>query len=310
MSRTQPISDRNEIQRLINEHGRWWHEIELAPGIITPGDDSNREKLPILEKLGLAKSMKGTRALDIGCSDGYFSFELEKRGAEVTAIDFVPEDYTGFSVAKKILGSSTKYKMDNAYNLNPTDYGYFDIVFFLGVLYHLRKPQAALDAVRSVMKPGGQLFVATFLIDEHVLLPDGSVTTLDDLNPVLTEIPLWQAYKGGVLNGDFTNSFAPNMCALRVALEEAQFRIISEEKLPGAGFARAEATDEPMAAKYRVLDGRLEETPFDPSVPYYLDEEGAEHTLTGRRPDNVKSDEKPGSPQEQRKKRWWWKRSR
>lgn len=295
-NRRKAITNPDEIQRLVEKHGRWWHEIELAPGIVTPGDDSNRKKLPILEEIGLPSDVGGLRALDIGCSDGFFSFDLEKRGAEVVAMDFVPEDYIGLSVAGKILGSSVSYRMDNVYNLDPGSYGYFDIVFFLGVLYHLRKPLAALDAIRSVMKPGAQLFVATFMIDEHVMLPDGSVTTLQELNPVLTDIPLWQAYPGDVLNGDFTNCSAPNMTALKVALEEAQFRVENTKALPGAGFARATAVSDELAAKYRTLDGRLQESPFDPSVPYYLDEEGSEHTLTGRRPDNqAPADERPDS---------------
>ena len=46
------ITDPTEIRRLIEEHGRWWHEIELAPGVVTPGDDSNRMKLPILDAIG------------------------------------------------------------------------------------------------------------------------------------------------------------------------------------------------------------------------------------------------------------------
>jgi hypothetical protein len=136
------------------------------------------------------------------------------------------------------------------------------------------------------MKPAGQLFVATFLIDDHIVLPDGSVTTLEALNPILKQIPLWQAYPGGELNGDFTNCFAPNFRALHVALEEAQFRVEASQARPGAGFARAVAVNDELAEKYRVLDARIHETPFDPSVPYYLDEEGAKHDLTGRRPDN------------------------
>src|SRR5438105_6590169 len=105
------ITDSKTIERLIAEHGRWWHEIEVAPGIVTPGDDSNRMKLPILDSLGLPQKMAGWRALDIGCSDGYFSFEMEKRGAEVVAIDFVPETYTGFATARKILDSKVAYRM-------------------------------------------------------------------------------------------------------------------------------------------------------------------------------------------------------
>src|SRR5688500_17548421 len=128
------IHDVNEIRRLIEEHGRWWHEIELAPGVITPGDDSNRSKLPILDALGFPTDMSGLRALDIGCSDGYFTFEMERRGAQVVAMDFVPDTYTGFATARRILGSRAEYRMDNVYNLTPEDYGMFDIVLFMGVL--------------------------------------------------------------------------------------------------------------------------------------------------------------------------------
>src|SRR5690349_23861076 len=107
------ITDERVIRELIAEHGRWWHEIEVAPGIVTPGDDSNRMKLPILDGIGLPRDMRGMRALDIGCSDGYFSFEMERRGASVVAIDFVPETYTGFATVRKILDSSVEYRMDN-----------------------------------------------------------------------------------------------------------------------------------------------------------------------------------------------------
>jgi len=89
-----------------------------------------------------------------------------------------------------------------------------------------------------------------------------------------------------MLNGDFTNCFAPNMRALHVALGDSGFQVEASKELSGAGFARATAIDNRIADKYRILDSRIHESPFDPSVPYYLDEEGAEHTLTGRRPDN------------------------
>jgi tRNA (mo5U34)-methyltransferase len=281
--RTAGITDPAEIRRLIAEHGRWWHEIELAPGIITPGDDSNRSKLPILDDLGLPHDMRGLRALDIGCSDGYFSFEMEGRGANVVAIDFVPEDYTGFATSRKILGSTVEYRMDNVYNLSPESHGIFDVVLFMGVLYHLRKPLAALDAIRSVMKDGSRLFAGTMMIDEHVLLPDGSVTTLAALNPILANVPLWQAYPADSLNGDFTNCFAPNRRALEVALSEAQFRVEATRTVSMGGYARAVAVNDETAAKYQRLDGRLETAPFDPSVPYFLDEEGAVHDVTPRR---------------------------
>jgi tRNA (mo5U34)-methyltransferase len=308
-TRKPAITDPKIIRELIAQHGRWWHEIEVAPGIVTPGDDSNRMKLPILERLGLPSDLSGRRALDIGCSDGYFSFELERRGADVVAIDFVPETYTGFATARQILGSGVTYRMDNVCNLAPESHGSFDVVLFLGVLYHLRKPLAALDAIRSVMKAGGQLFIATMMIDEYLQLPDGSVTTLESLNPLLKSIPLWQAYPADSLNGDFTNCFAPNQRALHVALEEAQFRVAQSEVVSMGGYARAEAVANERAAKYQKLDGRLVQTPFDPAVPYFLDEPGSVQTVTPRRegPSEApaRASSETGTRQTQRP---WWKR--
>jgi hypothetical protein len=49
------------------------------------------------------------------------------------------------------------------------------------------------------------------------------------------------------------------------------------------GYARATAIADERMAKYQRLDSRLETTPFDPSVPYFLDEEGSVHNVTGRR---------------------------
>lgn len=250
---------------------------------MTPGEDSNRLKLPILDRLGLPRDASGLRVLDVGCSDGYFSFEMERRGAEVVAVDFVPEDATGFALARRVLGSRVEYRVDNVYRLSPDRHGTFDVVLFLGVLYHLRKPLAGLDAIRSVLREGGSLFLATLLIDEFVLLPDGSTTTLQDLNPVLSRVPLWQAYPGDSLNGDFTNCFAPNLRALEAALEEAQLEVEGTEVHSMGGYARARAVDDPERARFAALDARLEKTPLDPTVPYFLDQDPTKHTVTGRR---------------------------
>lgn len=287
-----PIRDPETIRRLVAEHGRWFHEIELAPGILTPGEDSNRMKLPILDSLGLPRQAAGLRVLDIGCSDGYFSFEMERRGAAVLAVDFVPADSSGFGLARRVLGSQVEYHMDNVYNLAPETHGEFDVVLFLGVLYHLRKPLAALDAIRSVLRPGGSLFLATLLIDEFVVLPSGESTTLAALNPLLPSLPLWQAFPRDSLNGDFTNCFAPNRRALEVALEEAQFRVEAVQVHSMGGYARATAVTDETAARYQRLDVRLEKTPFDPAVPYFLDEDRAKLTITG--PDRGKDPGKAG----------------
>jgi tRNA (mo5U34)-methyltransferase len=307
--RATPITDPEQLRRLIAEHGRWWHEIELAPGIVTPGDDSNRMKVPILDEIGLPSDLSGMRALDVGCSDGFFSFELERRGAEVVAIDFVPETYTGFAVAKRALASAVEYRMDNVYNLHPGTYGNFDLILFLGMLYHLRKPLAALDRLRAVSHEGTQLFVGTMMIDEYVLLPDGTVTSLTALNPVLSDVPLWQAYPRDSLNGDFTNCFAPNRRALEVALNESQFRVDALTIVSMGGYARATAIEDRLSAKYQRLDGRLLESSFDPSVPYFLDEEGSVQTVTPRKYGAHETASPEAATAAPPRRRWsWWQR--
>ena len=277
----------DNARRRVAEHGRWFHEIEVAPGVVTPGEDSNRLKLPLLDELALPQDASGLRVLDLGCSDGYFSFEMERRGASVVAVDFVAETATGFAVARELLGSKVEYLTENVYNLDPEKHGQFDIVLFLGVLYHLRKPLAALDAIRGVLRDGGKLFVATLIIDDFVLLPDGSTTTLAALHPELPHLALWQAYPGDSLNGDFTNCFAPNRRALEVALAEAQFEVEEFRQLAMGGYVRARSVSDPRAGRYQQLDARLEKTPLDPSVPYFLDQDPSKLTLTGpqaRRP--------------------------
>ncbi|MBP9143217.1 MAG: methyltransferase domain-containing protein [Thermoanaerobaculia bacterium] len=283
MTAVRPTLDVETARRRVAAHGRWFHEIEVAPGVITPGEDSNRLKLPLLDELGLPGDAHGLRVLDLGCSDGFFSFEMEKRGAQVVAADFVAETATGFAVARELLGSRVEYWTENVYNLDPKRHGKFDVILFLGVLYHLRKPLAALDAIRGVLNEGGRLFLATLLIDDFVLLPGGTTTTLAALNPALSSLALWQAYPGDSLNGDFTNCFAPNRRGLEVALEEAQFEVEEIRQLAMGGYVRARAIEEPRSALYQQLDARLENAPLDPSVPYFLDRDPGKLTLTGPR---------------------------
>jgi tRNA (mo5U34)-methyltransferase len=77
------------IRSRVQSHLYWFHRIELAPDLITPGWDYPKvKKLPYF---GLPADMGGMRVLDIGCCEGFFSFEAERRGAsEVVAIDADP----------------------------------------------------------------------------------------------------------------------------------------------------------------------------------------------------------------------------
>jgi len=102
--------------------------------------------------------------LDIGCWDGLWTFEAEKRGAaEVYAIDDVSQrsfhSTQTFELAKDLLQSDAKYfpemPVERAAELGVK----FDVVLFLGVYYHLRDPLRALGILRSVLNDGGLIVI-------------------------------------------------------------------------------------------------------------------------------------------------------
>jgi tRNA (mo5U34)-methyltransferase len=89
--------------------------------------------------------------LDIGCNAGFYSIELAKRGAQVTAID-LDEHYLkqAIWVAEQFgLQSKITFKMMQVYDLAYTDEK-FDLVWFMGVFYHLRYPLLALDILSNI----------------------------------------------------------------------------------------------------------------------------------------------------------------
>ncbi|MEO8502534.1 MAG: methyltransferase domain-containing protein [Acidobacteriota bacterium] len=145
---------RAEAQRRIAAHPHWYHRIEVLPGLFTPGINDSAEALARIELAGLPRDCVGMRALDVGCRDGFFAFELERRGATVVGVDAVAPDGTGFSIASGILESKVEYRVDNVYNLTAERLGRFDIVLFLGVVYHLRHPLLALERLREVCNEG------------------------------------------------------------------------------------------------------------------------------------------------------------
>lgn len=160
-----------ELRAIVDTHPFWYHTIDIAPGVATPGWFDLR---PVLHQIPLP-DVRGKRCLDIGTFDGYFAFEMERRGAaEVVAVDVEdhllwdwPPDYraadlardpgfsgppkgAGFRLAAELLGSSVDWRPINIYDLDPSEIGQFDVVVCGSLLLHLRDPIRALEAVRSV----------------------------------------------------------------------------------------------------------------------------------------------------------------
>lgn len=251
----EPITDESQIRSMIDGYRKWYHRIELAPGIVTPGINVSSENLRILDHLGLPADCSGMRVLDIGTADGFMAFEVEKRGAaEVVGIDYRKPTSTGFAIASTILGSRVRHVVENVYELDPEKYGLFDMVLFLGVLYHLRNPLLAFDRVRSLMKPGALLFVETQLLDNSVLLSDGSTKSLETISPELTDTAIWQSYSKGRLNNDHTNKWVPNITGLKEAIEDAEFEVLDSHIGGARGSVKARAIADDQTAYFRYLD--------------------------------------------------------
>lgn len=149
----------------------WYHSLELAPNMVTPGFFDHRPLLPLYR---LPERMDGQRVLDIATFDGFWAFEFEKRGAaEVIALDVPTLDNidlpprrraempatklaepmgAGFDLARDALGSSVWRERCNVYDLTPERLGMFDTTHLGDVLLHLRDPLKALWNMRQVTR--------------------------------------------------------------------------------------------------------------------------------------------------------------
>lgn len=156
---------------------QWYHSINLPHGVTTPGLTDHR---PQLASYGLPDDMRGMRALDIATFDGFWAFEMERRGADVVAVDIprvhdadiplrtleqLPPDENhptgdGFRLAHELLGSRVERREMSVYDIEPDVLGSFDVVFMSDLLLHLRDPQRALERAYSVVRDTGYALIA------------------------------------------------------------------------------------------------------------------------------------------------------
>lgn len=222
----------------------WFHSIELPDGRVTQGKKSPESLAAESNALNIEEDLRGKSVLDIGAWDGYFSFEAERRGAErVVALDHyvwstdlaaferywhrmdadgltplppdqVPEAWdpinlpgrAGFDTARTLRKSAVEPMVGDFMEMNLEDIGSFDIVFFLGVLYHLKDPFLALRRLRAVTKDIAVIETA------GVILPGWS------------DEKLWLFFDADGLDSDPSNWWTPNAAGLIAACKAAGFR--------------------------------------------------------------------------------------
>jgi tRNA (mo5U34)-methyltransferase len=144
----------------------WYHSLELAPGHVTEGMFDLR---PFVDRYGLPERLDGKRCLDVGTWDGFWAFEMERRGAaEVVALDLDdereldwpprrrPSEFpegprgAGFKLAAELRGSKVERVVRSIYHATPEELGTFDFVFCGSVLIHLRDQLLALERIAGL----------------------------------------------------------------------------------------------------------------------------------------------------------------
>jgi hypothetical protein len=206
------------------EQVKWYHTFDLPGGVTTRGMFDHRQ---FVKKLPLPGSLEGLRCLDAAASDGFFGFELARRGAkEVISLDLPDhndQDFSGvprertwevglgranqcFELVREVTGLNVKRVDGSLYDLGGMDLGTFDFVFLGNILLHLRDPIGALQAVRTVT--GGEL-----LSVEPVSLPQ---TILRPFTPT-----------GQYSLGDENTFWTPNMCGHRALVRAGGFEVLA-----------------------------------------------------------------------------------
>ncbi|WP_435005881.1 class I SAM-dependent methyltransferase [Tundrisphaera lichenicola] len=202
MSASSTIQD--ELKKI-----NWFHRIDLGQGVTTPGIDDTKTKL---DQVRLPADLGGKTVLDIGAWDGFFSFECEKRGASrVVALDggvwrVGSIGKAGFEFARKVLKSNVEDVEMEVSEISVERLGQFDLVLFLGVLYHLPDPVGSFLKVASVA-------AREMIIETHVDLME--VDT-----PAIAFYPFAECAK------DETNWCGPNKAAVEGMLQLAGFKTI------------------------------------------------------------------------------------
>lgn len=213
-------ADLGEVERT-----RWYHSIELAPGVVTAGWFDTRQ---VLRRVPMPVSLAGKRCLDVGTYDGFWAFEMERRGATSTvALDVLdpdrwdwPADATaearaaigdpkrasrGFEIARAALGSAVERVDASVYDLDPDVHGSFDFVYLGSLLLHLRDPILALERVRSVC--------------------DGELVVTDAVDISMSLV--WRGKPAATLDGRGRPWWwKPNAAALRRMVESAGFDVL------------------------------------------------------------------------------------
>jgi tRNA (mo5U34)-methyltransferase len=167
---TPPRFTPEEIRERVQQLPAWFHTMDLPGGVETPGAWA-RETGDHVTRAMNDIDFRDKTVLDVGCLDGRWTFEAERRGAaEIVATDLVsavkPSREPYFRLAHELLGSKAEYHTDvSVFELDKLGRRDFDIVLYFGVYYHLKDPLLSISRIRQVIREGGLLVIEGQVFD-------------------------------------------------------------------------------------------------------------------------------------------------
>jgi tRNA (mo5U34)-methyltransferase len=220
------IWDQAQIRRRLSQLGDWFHNLDLHGVQTAPhhflGD------FPALKWRRLNSyipvDLRGKSVLDIGCNGGFYSLELKKRGADrVLGVDSDLRYLNQARFAAEVENLDIEFRQMSIYDLGKLG-EQFDVVLFMGVLYHLRYPLLALDLLREHV-------VKDLLVFQTLMRGDETVAPVEEDYP-FEETAIFEEPGYPVMHfveknyaGDPTNWWIPNRACAEAMLRSAGFRV-------------------------------------------------------------------------------------
>ena len=229
--RRRPVLSKTRArQRAIKALSPWFHNLHLPDGTQTLpkhflGGDFPRFKWRQIAP-ALPRSMKGWRVLDVGCNAGFYSFELAKRGASVLGIDIDAHYLAQATWAAKEFGleRQVEFRQMEVYEIAQSK-EIFDLVWFMGVFYHLRYPLLALDLLARRTR--------RLMMFQTLTLPGDSVYKPKPDYPIEERTPLLEsgwpkmAFIEQRFSRDPTNWWVANHAGVEAMLRSSGLRVKS-----------------------------------------------------------------------------------
>jgi len=217
----------SQIREKVEQLGPWFHNLDLG-GVATAPDhflgDYPRMKWKHFAAV-VPADLHGKTVLDIGCNAGFYSLEMKRRGADrVLGIDFDDAYLAQARFAAEVEGADIEFRKLSVYDVGALGER-FDIVIFMGVLYHLRHPLLALDLIREHVAGDLMLFQS---------MQRGN----PEVEPLEENYPFWNYelfdargfpklhFIENRYSDDPTNWWIPNRACVEAMLRSAGFSIL------------------------------------------------------------------------------------